>query len=149
MGGETASLPDIIKGKGEFSFDLAGTALGIVDKNRIITGKKIRAGDRIIGLYSSGIHSNGLSLARKLLLPLGLKYKLDSGKTVGDELLTPTKIYVKPVLRVLEKYFNYIHGLAHITGGAFTKLRRLKKGVRFELTLPPLYPVFSKSGSLG
>jgi phosphoribosylformylglycinamidine cyclo-ligase len=149
LGGETASLPDIIAGKGEFAFDLAGTALGIVDKDKVITGEKVKSGDKIIGLYSSGIHSNGLSLARKLLLPLGLDFKLDSGKTVAEEILTPTRIYVKPVLKVVEKYHDSVHGLAHITGSAFLKLRRLKSKARFEINLPSIPLIFKKLQELG
>jgi len=124
VGGETAIMPDLFEGK-KFAFDLAGMVAGLVQKNKLILGDKIGMGDRIIGIYSSGIHSNGYSLARKALLK---KYSINDrikgiGK-IGDALLTPTEIYVRPVLEIIRKC--RVHGLANITGGAFTKLLRLK-----------------------
>ena len=120
VGGETATLPEIING-----FDLAGTAIGVVDKSRIITGEKIEEGDVIVALRSSGIHSNGLTLARKVIEANGLSYfDKFNGKTIGEELLTPTKIYIE-VLDIIRRC--EVHGLAHITGGGLLKLRRLKK----------------------
>jgi len=121
IGGETAILPDIIKEGLDYSglptngFDLAATCIGVVNKDKIITGKEIKINDVVIGLESSGLHSNGYTLARKVL----------SLNKWGDELLIPTRIYVKPVLEVLKKV--NVHGLAHITGGAFSKLDRLGK----------------------
>lgn len=121
VGGETAEMPGLYA-KGEY--DLAGFAVGVVDKKKIIDGKKIRRGDIVIGLASSGLHSNGYSLARKVIFD-ALRMKKDerpkelNGKTVVDALLTPTRIYVKPVLRVLNDY--QILGMAHITGGGFTE----------------------------
>ena len=125
VGGETAIMPDVISGK-HFSFDLAGTVVGVLTKKQMMLGNKIKRGDVIIGVQSSGLHSNGYSLARKALLS---KYSLQDrikgiGK-LGNALLTPTQVYVKPVLSILEKC--KIHGMAHITGGSFTKLLRLKK----------------------
>lgn len=120
LGGETATLPEIVRG-----FDLAGTAIGWVRKDRIITGEKIREGDVIFAIPSSGIHSNGLTLARKVLEAAGLSYYEKFGdKTIGEELLTPTRIYMEilDVVRNCE-----VHGLAHITGGGMLKLKRLKK----------------------
>jgi len=120
LGGETATLPEIVRG-----FDLAGTAIGWVRKDRIITGEKIREGDVIFAIPSSGIHSNGLTLARKVLEAAGLSYHEKFGdKTIGEELLTPTRIYMEilDVVRNCE-----VHGLAHITGGGMLKLKRLKK----------------------
>ena len=120
LGGETATLPEIVRG-----FDLAGTAIGWVRKDRIITGEKIREGDVIFAIPSSGIHSNGLTLARKVLEAAGLSYHEKFGdKTIGEELLTPTRIYMEilDVVRNCE-----VHGLAHITGGGILKLKRLKK----------------------
>ncbi len=120
VGGETATLPEIING-----FDLAGTAIGVVDKSRIITGEKIEEGDVIVALRSSGIHSNGLTLARKVIEANEFSYfDKFNGKTIGEELLTPTKIYIE-VLDIIRKC--EVHGLAHITGGGLLKLRRLKK----------------------
>lgn len=118
IGGETAEMPGMYK-KGDY--DLAGFCVGVVDKKDIIDGTKVRAGDIIIGLASSGIHSNGLSLARKVIFekkrlkpnqkPKGLT------KTIKNELLTPTKIYVKTILKLIDK-FN-VSAIAHITGGGF------------------------------
>ncbi len=124
VGGETAIMPDLFEGK-KFAFDLAGMVAGIVQKDKLVLGNKITPSDRIIGIYSSGIHSNGYSLARKALLK---KYSINDrvkgiGK-IGDALLSPTEIYVKPVLEIIKKC--NVHGLANITGGAFTKLLRLK-----------------------
>ncbi|WP_409198426.1 phosphoribosylformylglycinamidine cyclo-ligase [Methanobrevibacter acididurans] len=141
IGGETASLPKIIK-----DFDLAGTGIGFVDTDKIISGKDIEIGDTLIGLKSSGIHSNGLSLARKAIFE-DAKLQVDdkipnTNKTVGEELLTPTKLYVKPIVNLFKKDFN-IHGLAHITGGGFTNLQRLKKGIGFEINnLPEPQEIF-------
>ncbi|HMK33058.1 MAG TPA: phosphoribosylformylglycinamidine cyclo-ligase, partial [Nitrosopumilaceae archaeon] len=125
VGGETAIMPDVITGK-DFMFDLAGMVVGILDKQSMILGDMITHGDIIIGVKSSGLHSNGYSLARKVLLSkYSLKDKIKGLGTLGDTLLEPTEIYVKPVLESLEEC--NIHGLAHITGGSFTKLLRLKK----------------------
>ena len=133
VGGETATLPDLIKG-----WDLVGTAIGIVDKNRIITGRDIQPGDVIFGIPSSGIHSNGLTLARKVIEKAGYSYRDEfyDGKTIGEELLTPTRIYVKEILDVIKNY--EVHGLAHITGGGLLNLKRLKN-VKFVIDdpLPP------------
>lgn len=115
IGGETAEMPGLY---GEKEYDLAGFAVGIVDKQRIISGTSIKVGDKVIGLASTGLHSNGYSLARKLFfshLGLNVSDKLESGKTVGELLLEPTKIYVKTVLALLEKFD--IKGIANITGG--------------------------------
>ncbi|MBI5679662.1 MAG: phosphoribosylformylglycinamidine cyclo-ligase [Methanobacterium sp.] len=142
IGGETASLPEIIK-----DFDLAGTGIGIVDADKIITGENIKDGDVLIGIESSGIHSNGLSLARKVFFDkLGLNVDdplpSDSNTTVGQELLKPTEIYVKPVIDLLNENID-IHGLAHITGGGFLNLKRLKKGIGYDIeNLPEPHPVF-------
>ena len=120
-GGETAIMKDVIKGKNR-PFDLAFTALGVVEK--YITGSAIRNGDVLISLGSSGLHSNGYTLARKVL-------PMDKW---GKKMLTPTKIYVKPVLEMIRKC--NVHGLAHITGGAFSKLTRLNKKYGFFIENP-------------
>lgn len=137
VGGETAIMPDLFEEK-KFAFDLAGMVAGIVDKNKVIMGNKIKSGDIIIGLASTGIHSNGYSLARKVLLK---KYSINDtvrglGK-IGLAMLTPTEIYVKPILDIISK--SQVHGLANITGGAFTKLLRLKK-TGFVLDMMPEPP---------
>jgi phosphoribosylformylglycinamidine cyclo-ligase len=137
VGGETAIMPDLFEEK-KFAFDLAGMVAGIVQKNDLILGDKITPGDRIIGIYSSGIHSNGYSLARKALFK---KYSINDkvrgiGK-IGDALLAPTEIYVRPVLEIIKRC--NVHGLANITGGAFTKLLRLKNAgfVLNDMPEPP------------
>lgn len=117
LGGETAEMPGMYK-KGDF--DLAGFSVGIVDKNKIINGKKIKAGDNLIGIPSSGFHSNGYSLLRKLFFEK-LHMKGDdkiNGKSLFDILLTPTRIYVKTILNLLMKKMK-IKGMVHITGGGF------------------------------
>ncbi len=125
VGGETAILPDLISGK-NFSFDLAGMVVGTLKKQNMILGTAISPGDIIIGVKSTGLHSNGYSLARKVLLSkYSLRDKIKGLGTLGDVLLEPTEIYVRPVLEAIRECD--IHGLAHITGGSFTKLLRLKK----------------------
>jgi phosphoribosylformylglycinamidine cyclo-ligase len=146
IGGETATLPDMVKG-----IDIAGTVLAIVKKDEVISGKDVKKGDVIIGLRSSGIHSNGLSLARKVFFDIAkmdVHDKLSYGKTVAEELLTPTRIYVKPVLEMI-KSLN-VKGLAHITGGGFRKLIRLNKNVVYYINnLPEPLPIFKEIQKIG
>lgn len=136
VGGETAVMPDVIAGN-KHAFDLAGTVIGMADKEKLVLGNKIENKDVIIGVESNGLHSNGYSLARKVLLKkYNIKEKIkELDKTLVDELLRPTRIYVKPVLEILSKI--EVHGLAHITGGAFTKLTRLNGNVCFKLDRMP------------
>ncbi|MDQ6722986.1 MAG: phosphoribosylformylglycinamidine cyclo-ligase [Thermoproteota archaeon] len=150
VGGETAILPDIITGKGkDYNFDLAGMILGILDnKKKIILGNKIKDGDLIIGINSSGLHSNGYTLARKVLLD---KYSINEKPEyletdLGNELLKPTAIYSKTILKVIDEFdTNVIHGLSHITGGAFTKLKRLNSSVDYILdNLPQINGIFKQ-----
>ena len=119
LGGETAEMPDFYDiGK----YDLAGFGVGVGDKKQMITGKEIKNGDVLIGLSSTGVHSNGFSLVRKLVTNFDDKFILDgkdTGKTIGEVLLTPTRIYVKPVMEVLAKYRKAVHGMVHVTGGGF------------------------------
>jgi phosphoribosylformylglycinamidine cyclo-ligase len=147
VGGETAIMPDLITGKG-FGFDIAGMVVGILSKKQMILGNKIKNGDIIIGANSSGLHSNGYSLARKVLLSkYSVKDKIKGIGVLGNALLTPTEIYVKPVLEMLNRC--KINGLAHITGGAFSKLLRLKK-IGYDLDcmpkVPPLFELIQKKG---
>jgi len=139
VGGETAIMPDMFSGKG-FSFDLAGMVVGLVSKKQMVLGNSIKSGDIIMGAYSNGIHSNGYTLARKALLKkYSLKDKIKGVGILGKALLTPTEIYVKPVLEIVEKC--KVHGLAHITGGSFMKLLRLKK-IGYNLdNLPKTPPI--------
>ena len=140
VGGETAVLPDVIAG-GENAFDLAGMVVGTVKKP--LLGAAIRSGDVILGVESTGLHSNGYTLARKVLLS---KYSVDDNaahlvQTVGEEMLAPTRIYVRPVMELLKR--TRVHGLANITGGSFTKLPRLNGNVRYVLdSLPAATGIF-------
>lgn len=132
IGGETAEMPSFYGGD---EYDLAGFAVGVVERSKVIDGSKIRAGDRLIGLASSGLHSNGYSLVRKVLLEkagYGVNDVLTElgGATLGEVLLTPTRIYAKTVLALLKDFD--IRGMAHITGGGITENtpRMLPKGAR-------------------
>ena len=111
VGGETAEMPGFYK---EGDYDIAGFAVGIADKDEIIDGSKIEVGDKIIGIASSVIHSNGFSLVRKIFTDLDMEFE---GQEVWKNLIVPTKIYVKPVLKLMEQF--EIRGMAHITGGGF------------------------------
>ncbi|ARM76259.1 phosphoribosylformylglycinamidine cyclo-ligase [Acidianus manzaensis] len=132
VGGETAIMPDVVNG-----FDLACTAIGTVDK--IKDGRDVKPGDIILGLRSNGIHDNGYSLVRKLIAEG--KLSLDTWK---DELMKPTQIYVKPILEVLDK----IKAAAHITGGSFSKLRRITN-YKIELSLPEPQEIFKELEKCG
>ncbi|MCK4846615.1 MAG: phosphoribosylformylglycinamidine cyclo-ligase [Deltaproteobacteria bacterium] len=145
IGGETAEMPGLYK-QGEY--DLAGFSVGVVDKSKMIDGKNIKAGDTIIGLASNGLHSNGYSLARKVFfdkLKLKLKDKPKGlRRTLENELLAPTKIYVNALLKLMKT--TKVLGLAHITGGGLTENlpRILPKGVAASIELGswPVPPVF-------
>jgi len=131
VGGETATLPEFICGVENRGFDLAGTVIGIIKKNKIITGKDIAPGDWILGFDSFGIHSNGLTLARKVL-----------PRNFWFELLKPTRIYVREVLELLQKF--KVHGLAHITGSGFLNLQRVTEyGFKLD-SLPEPQTIFKK-----
>jgi phosphoribosylformylglycinamidine cyclo-ligase len=144
VGGETASLPEIIKG-----FDLAGTAIGVVDKDKIVTGEKIKVGDVLVGVPSDGLHSNGYTLARRIIEQSKYAYNdlmPDSDKTIGEELLAPTRIYFE-ILDLVKKCD--VHGLAHITGSGLLKLHRIT-GFGFEITDPlEPQPIFRFLKELG
>lgn len=144
IGGETAEMPGFYS---EDEYDIAGFAVGIVKRNKIINGKTIRVGDKLIGLASSGIHSNGYSLVRKLFgedKESLMQYNETLGCTPAELVLTPTKIYVKTILSLIEKF--PIKGIAHITGGGFIENvpRIIPKtmGVRIDRTSYPLPRIF-------
>lgn len=151
ISGETASLPELING-----FDLAGTCLAYVRKKDIVLGDKIKPGDIIIGLRSSGVHSNGYTLVRKVIEKSGFSYNdkfpdgLYPGKKIGEILLTPTQIYVKETVELLKKVD--IHGIAHITGSGLRKLKRINKNVKFVIDNPfepqPIFNFIQKYGNI-
>ncbi len=140
VGGETAILPELIQGDMN-SFDVAGTALGICHKNKIITGENITPGDKIIGIESSGVHSNGYTLARKIAK------KIIDTDDIRNELLKPTRIYVKCIKELLNSDIP-IHGMAHITGGGFTNLMRLGK-FHYKLDSWEIPDIFKKLQKYG
>lgn len=144
IGGETAEMPGFYA---EDEYDIAGFAVGIVKKNKIINGKNIKVGDSLVGIASSGIHSNGYSLVRKLFgedKESLTKYNETLGCTPAELVLTPTKIYVKTVLALIEKF--EIKGIAHITGGGFIENipRIIPKGmgIKIDRTSYPLPKIF-------
>ena len=152
IGGETAEMPDFYPA-GEY--DLAGFTVGLVDRERSISGERVREGDVLVGMASSGVHSNGYSLVRKLVLTegrdLNAPVEAFGGKSWGETLLTPTKIYVKPALKACAA--ADVHGIAHITGGGFIENipRILPDGLTAYIDLGtwPVLPVFSELQKLG
>jgi phosphoribosylformylglycinamidine cyclo-ligase len=146
-GGETAQLREMIRGRQEgMGLDLAGTVVGLVDLQKIIIGDSVREKDLVVGLGSSGVHSNGLTLARKVFFEkLGLApqdHLPGLQRTIGEELLEPTRIYVAQILEMLAQGVR-IAAAAHITGGGFLNLRRVEAEVGFVLdSLPTPQPVF-------
>jgi len=156
LGGETAIMPDLYA-RGDY--DLAGFCVGVVEKKRVIDGRLIAADDVVIGVASSGLHSNGYSLVRKIAFDVaGLEADSvvpELGCTVGEALLTPTRIYVRPIRRVLGHYKvkGVVHGLAHITGGGLHENleRILPAGVRVTIQPNswPVPPVFTWLQRLG
>ncbi|MFH0875299.1 MAG: phosphoribosylformylglycinamidine cyclo-ligase [archaeon] len=150
IGGETAQLPEFHK---EDEYELVGFCSGVVERSQIITGDNIRPGNKIIGLASSGLHSNGYTLARKVLLS---KFKINDiayeKTTIGDALLFPSRIYVKPVLDILEKNRESIVGLCNITGSAFNKLKKLNPDVGFRidklLPIPKIFSLIQREGNI-
>jgi len=154
IGGETAEMPSMYA---EGEYDLAGFAVGVVDRSKIIDGKDIVPGDLLVGLASTGLHSNGYSLARRVLLEDGgltVKSRIsDLDQPLGEVLLTPTRIYAKQILALAADY--PIKGLAHITGGGLTENlpRILPKGCRARVhrgawPVPPIFQVLRKMGKV-
>lgn len=154
IGGETAEMPGFYY---EEEYDLAGFAVGLADKSRLVTGKNIRPGDIVIGVASSGLHSNGYSLVRKLLLDMKKlslgDYIEELGESLGASLIRPTRIYVKPVLEVLRAV--EVKGIAHITGGGFYENipRILPEDTSVEIRLsswdvPPIFKYIQRLGCI-
>lgn len=156
VGGETAEHPGLMP---EEEYDLAGFTVGIVDKNKIIDGSRIEAGDAVIGIKSSGVHSNGYSLVRKVFgindsaecAEMLKEYDAELGCSIGEALLTPTKIYVKPMLAAIEAVD--VKAVSHITGGGFYENipRMLKDGTRARINKNSfeVLPIFKKIQTLG
>lgn len=153
LGGETAEMPGVY---GPDGFDLAGFSVGIIDEDKIIDGSKIESGDIIVGLASSGVHSNGYSLVRDALLGGGVKLDLNRvpegwDETLADALLRPTKLYVKAALAAVKT--GKIHGMAHITGGGMVGniIRVIPKGLDIEIDFgawerPKIFDLIAKAG---
>ena len=146
VGGETAEMPGMYA---EGEYDIAGFTVGVVEKSRLIDGSKVRVGDVLVGIASSGVHSNGFSLVRKIVDDNGLDlrkvYPELSQKMLGEELLTPTRIYVKPVLEVIRRCD--VHGISHITGGGFDenipRILREGQGIWIDEGSWEILPVFA------
>ncbi|MDA1477109.1 phosphoribosylformylglycinamidine cyclo-ligase [Bacillus changyiensis] len=154
IGGETAEMPGLYT---ENEYDIAGFSVGVVEKDQIVTGENIREGHLLIGLSSSGLHSNGFSLVRKILLEeAGLDLEqtyAPFARPLGEELLEPTKIYVKPVLEAVKS--GRIDGMAHITGGGFIENlpRMLPASLGVEIDngswpVPEIFPFIQEKGQL-
>lgn len=150
VGGETAEMPGLYQ---EGDFDLVGFVVGVVEEERLIDGSRIKGGDVVIGLASSGVHSNGFSLIRRLIDLHGLKldqFVGELGTTLGEELLRPTRIYVRSILTLLEEF--PIKGMAHITGGGIigNLPRILPKGLGAEIwpkwEVPPIFRLIQSLG---
>jgi phosphoribosylformylglycinamidine cyclo-ligase len=142
-GGELAQLPELIRGHpSPRGFDLAGACVGTVELDRVITGARAAPGDAIVGLPSSGVHSNGLTLARSALPDLAETPPQLGGRTAGDELLEPTTIYVRAILDLVASEID-VRGLAHVTSGGLLNLLRLEASVGYVVDRPlPRPPVF-------
>ena len=158
LGGETAILPEFYQ-PGEY--DLAGFCVGVVERKAVLDGSEIRAGDKVVGLGSSGLHSNGYSLARKIAFEHGGlspdSYVDAVGRTAADELLTPTRIYVRAVKTVYRHYRvkRTVHGIAHITGGGLidNPPRILPEGLAIQIRrdswdIPKVFPWLQALGNV-
>jgi phosphoribosylaminoimidazole synthetase len=154
IGGETAEMPDMYP-PGEY--DLAGFTVGAVEKSRLLDGSKVREGDVLIGIASSGPHSNGYSLIRRIYDRAGRPADLDLGGGVRlvDALMAPTRLYVKPVLALLREHGEAIHAMAHITGGGLTEniIRVVPEGLGLEIeasaiVLPPVFEWLQREGAV-
>jgi phosphoribosylformylglycinamidine cyclo-ligase len=156
-GGEVCQVPEVLRGHpSPYGFDLVGSAFGTVALDQIIDGSTLRPGDAMIGLPASGVHSNGLTLARRALLQdaglaLDATPQALGGKTVGEALLEPTVIYVRAVLELIRSSID-VRGLAHITGGGLLNLRRIGAGVGYSVTAPlpspAVFDLIAQSGEV-
>jgi phosphoribosylformylglycinamidine cyclo-ligase len=155
VGGELAQIREMLRGVEEGKgFDLVGTCVGILHPQRVVVGRNIQKGDVVIGLASNGIHSNGLTLARRVFFDLAkwspMKFVPELNCSIGEELLKPTRIYVKPVLAVLERVS--VKALVHITGGGFLNLLRVQTHCQFVLDNlpepPPIFPLVQRLGQI-
>jgi phosphoribosylformylglycinamidine cyclo-ligase len=153
VGGETAIVGDLLKGIGGSGFDLVSMGVGVVKSGSLIDGSAVREGDAVVGIASSGLHSNGYTLARRIVRGHSLNEGVEElGETIGEALLRPTRIYVKPTLEAVRR--REVHGIAHITGGGFTKLTRLvgARKLQFDLngldsdTAPPIFGFLQREG---
>src|SRR3954447_2199760 len=142
-GGELAQLPELIRGHpSPYGFDLVGACFGTVDLDSVVTGAAVQPGDAVIGIPSSGVHSNGLTLARRALPDLDETPPELGGRTVGETLLEPTVIYVRAVMDLLRSDVD-VRGLAHITSGGLGNLLRLEADVGYRIDSPlPTLPIF-------
>ena len=154
VGGETAEMPGMYA---DGEYDIAGYTTGVVEKSKLIDGSKVKVGDVLLGIASSGVHSNGFSLVRKIVADNGLSYsdRMEElgGRTLGEVLLTPTRIYVKQVLEVMRSCD--VHGVAHITGGGFDENipRVLREGQGIEVhegswEILPVFRMLEKRGGI-
>ena len=154
-GGEVCQVPEVLRGHpSPYGFDLVGSAFGVVELDKIIDGSRVTPGDVMIGLPASGIHSNGMTLARRTLLDAGGlslddKPELLGSQSVADVLLEPTVIYVRAILALISSDLD-ARGLAHITGGGLLNLRRIGSDIGYAITDPlPSPPVFALIAALG
>jgi phosphoribosylformylglycinamidine cyclo-ligase len=152
-GGELAVLPELLQGHpSPRGFDLLGFCVGLVDLDELVTGAEAEPGDAIVGVPSSGVHSNGLTLARRVLGDLSQAPPQLGGATVGETLLEPTVIYVRAVRELLESRVD-VHGLAHITGEGFLNLLRLEAAVGYSIDLPlpvpAIFDLIAERGRVG
>ena len=155
VGGETAIVGDLVKGFNGDGFDLVSMGVGVVNRDELVDGSAVEEGDAVVGIASSGLHSNGYTLARRIVRDYSLNEEVEElGESIGEALLKPTKIYVKPTLEAIKAHD--VHGIGHITGGAFTKLTRLVGDRKLQFWLdglgalepPPVFRFLQREGDV-
>jgi len=155
VGGETAIVGDLLRGIDGYGFDLVSMGVGVVKKGSLVDGSAIREGDAVVGVASSGLHSNGYTLARRIVSGMNMDEEVEElGETLGEALLKPTRIYVQPTLDALRR--REVHGIAHVTGGAFAKMTRLVGAGKLQFKLsrleegsaPPIFGFLRREGHL-